>query len=39
MADEAENKEAAKSSGGLLQIINLVLLILVLAVGYSPLNY
>jgi len=33
MADEAENKEAAKSSGGLLQIINLVLLILVLAVG------
>lgn len=33
MADEADKKEATKSSGGLLQIINLVLLILVLAVG------
>ncbi|MES0371865.1 MAG: flagellar basal body-associated FliL family protein [Mariprofundaceae bacterium] len=33
MADEAEGKEESKSSGGLLPIINLVLLVLVLAVG------
>ncbi|MDX8403411.1 MAG: flagellar basal body-associated FliL family protein [Mariprofundaceae bacterium] len=33
MADEAEGKEVSKSSGGLLPIINLVLLVLVLAVG------
>jgi flagellar FliL protein len=33
MADEAADKEASKSSGGLLPIINLVLLVLVLAVG------
>ncbi len=33
MADEEDKKEATKSSGGLLQIVNLVLLLLVLAVG------
>lgn len=33
MADGADKKEATKSSGGLLQIINLVLLVLVLALG------
>jgi len=33
MADEAEGTETKKSSGGLLPIINLVLLVLVLAVG------
>jgi len=33
MADEAEGAEESKSGGGLLPIINLVLLVLVLAVG------